>query len=162
MNRRGILRSAAAGFALTVLPRAGRSGDSGRPLITVIYDERHDDARAFAVHLRRQGVTSFPTRGDATALWYSGELQQNGGVIGGLTTWSDLVIARSCGREFGLRLVSQEPHDAGFCTTRYLNRVLALGMAPEQRDTIRPEPADRAGQLTAWLLTPRTVRATSN
>jgi hypothetical protein len=105
MNRRGMLRSAAAGVALTVLHRAAaKSGDPRQPPVTVIYDERHADARAFAEHLQRQGATTFATRGDASGLWYGGAPLRNGGAIAGLTTWSDFVIARSCAREFGLRL----------------------------------------------------------
>ena len=76
MNRRGMLRSASAGVALTVLPPWRRRPTiSAAPLIPVIYDERHADARAFAEHLQRQGAASFPTRGDATGLWYGGALR---------------------------------------------------------------------------------------
>ena len=127
MNRRGILRVASAGVALTVLRRAAAVEDSPRPLIAVIYDERHADARAFAEHLQRQGTASFATRGDATSLWYGEPSLRNAGTIAGLTAWSDLVIARSLGREFGMRLAFEKPHSPG---------------SPDQ--------------LFAWSLTPRT------
>jgi hypothetical protein len=123
-----MLRLTSAGIALTVLRRAAAAENSRCPLIAVIYDERHADARAFAEHLQRQGAASFATRGDATSLWYGDPSPRNAGTIAGLTTWSDLVIARSHGREFGMRLAFEKPHGPG-----------------------------SSDHLFAWLLTPRTV-----
>ena len=122
MNRRGILRSAAAGVSL-LLPHgrsvlaAALNARSGAAPMALIYDERHDDARALAAYFRARGTIPYPTRGDATGHWYGalGTLhRQHGGTVAGLTTWSDLVIARSRGRELGLRLVFERTYLRGF------------------------------------------------
>jgi hypothetical protein len=161
MNRRGVLRSAAASVALTVLRRAPAAGEGlARPFIAVIYDERHPEARTFAENLRRHGAAPFPTRGDATGLWYGGALRQNAGAIAGLTSWSDFVIARSCGREFGLRVVFEQPHDPGSDLSRYLDRVLFPVQADPARGARDKIESGRPGQLIAWLLMPRTSATT--
>jgi hypothetical protein len=125
VNRRDLLGLAVAGVALAI-PRLSMA--IGPRLMSVIYDERYPDARAFAEHYRIRGAASFPTRGDGTGLWYcdSGSvLRKKGRAVAGLTTYSDLVIARSCGRELGLRLAF--------------------------------EASDRPDHLVAWLLMPRTT-----
>jgi hypothetical protein len=137
MNRRDLLRSASAGVVLTALPGSlamALSGGPGRPT-TVIYDERFAKARAFAEHVRRRGTVVLPTRGDATGLWYSdpdSPLWQTSGAVAGVTTYPDLVIARSRGRELGLRLASEERLDA-----------------------IAPDAGEHRSQLLTWLLLPR-------
>jgi hypothetical protein len=107
VNRRDLLGVAFAGVALTVRHPSIAAMASGRWPMTVIYDERYGDACAFADHFRIQGAATLPTRGDGTGLWYGGSgniLRQKGTAVAGLTTYPDLVIARSCGRELGLRL----------------------------------------------------------
>jgi hypothetical protein len=147
VNRRGLLGVVSAGFALTVL----RPALSGSRPMTVIYDERYADARAFAAYFRAHGAAPLPTRGDATALWY-GALRQEGGAVAGLTAYPDLIIARSCGRELGLRLVFERPYQDRLADPPAL---LAAALS-------RPSPAAPSGRdassdhLVAWLLMPRT------
>ena len=141
-------------------------GDQGR--LTVIYDERYTDARAFADYLRTHGAATLPTRGDATRLWYGGARPRDGGTIAGLTTWSDLVIARSRGRELGLRLVFEGRHDGGFDRAGYEDHAGQVAREPNGparlfaeavtrvaagRDSI--EASGRWGHLVTWLLMPR-------
>jgi len=135
MTRRGLLRCLAAGFFPTVPGRpapvaAGVCENAAPPIVAVIYDERHRDAKVFAARLRRDGAVAFPAGGDSAGLWY-GELatllRRHGGRVAGLTSYADFVVARSCGREQALRLVFE-----------------ASCSAP-----------DRPGHLTRWLLEPR-------
>jgi hypothetical protein len=138
MNRRDMLRSASVGFALTMLPgplAMALSGDLRRST-TVIYDERYAEARAFAEHIARPGAVVLPTRGDATGLWYGGSNSSRGqiaGAVAGMTTYPDLVIARSRGRELGLRLAFEERLD-------------------------RWSAVERPSDLLVWLMLPRGAR----
>ena len=109
MNRRGFLKTS-VGLSAGLLHRPASAAASPR-IAAAIYDERFIRAQAFAKRLRRDGVILFATRGDASTLWYGALgtlLARQGGKIAGLTTWPDLVIARSCGRELGLRLAFEQ------------------------------------------------------
>jgi hypothetical protein len=111
MTRRGLLRaSATLGLAALGPAEAGASA-----VAAVLYDARFAEARALAARLGGLGVPAFATRGDAAGLWYGAlgaRLRRRPGWVAGVTTYPDLVIARSCGRELGLRLVCDEG-DAG-------------------------------------------------
>lgn len=107
MNRRSFLQVSAAGFSARLLKQPAAATPLRPQIVAAIYDERFHHAQTFAAKLRRDGAAVFATRGDASALWYGALgnlLGQQAGKIAGLTTWPDLVIARSCGRELGLRL----------------------------------------------------------
>ena len=160
MNRREVLQSAAAGIFLTVLGwSVARAGGRGR--LTMIYDERHDDACALAGYLRPHGAMTLPTRGDATELWYGGTLPRDGETIAGLTTWPDLVIARSRGREIGLRLAfGRRADDAGYedhadPIVREPVRLFAEALTRIAAGGDAIETPGRSGHLVAWLLLPR-------
>ena len=195
MNRRGVLRFAAVGLAVPLLRRsraaAAPHGDPVQQRMTVIYDERYRDARAFALHLGHHGAVAWRTRGDATGLWYGAPaslLRQSNGAVAGLTTHSDLVIARSCGRELGLRLVFERRYasllDRTFVAGQDFARhhADAVGLLAEALtrsvagdyvagdyvagdygaiETDGPVATDRSGHLVAWLLMPRTPPATA-
>jgi hypothetical protein len=162
VNRRGLLEFVSAGVALAVLRPPMAAALRGHWPMTVIYDERYGDARAFADYFRGHGTAPLPTRGDGTALWYGGSgaaLRQAGGAVAGLTAYSDLVIARSCGRELGLRLVFERLFVRDFDQTGYPNSGTAqsgpagLIVAALSRPSSAPDASDH---LVAWLLMPRT------
>lgn len=142
MNRREVLRSAALLALPPWPPVAARGGDPVR-LMTVIYDERYGEARAFARQAGRRGAVLLPTRGDATGLWYGGSgaaLGQMGGAVAGVTTYPDLVIARSRSRELGSRLAFEERLDRCF-------------------DATGTDAVAHPSHLLIWLLLPRRAGA---
>lgn len=120
MNRRDLLKRAGAAIipaailgsrlpAIGVWPEAGTSR-----IAAVVYDERHSDCRSFAEILARHGATPFPVNGDCGGLWHGAltrHLAGNRGNVAGLTTDSDFVVSRACGRELGLRAVYEGAHD---------------------------------------------------
>jgi hypothetical protein len=97
------------------LPAMGASWEPGFSRIAaVVYDERYSDCRSFADILVRHGATPFPVNGDCGRLWHGvmrEHLVRNRGNVAGLTTDSDFVVSRACGRELGLRLVYEGAHD---------------------------------------------------
>jgi hypothetical protein len=97
------------------LPVTGASWELGFSRIAaVVYDERYSDCRSFADILVRHGATPFPVNGDCGRLWHGTlreHLVRNRGNVAGLTTDSDFVVSRACGRELGLRLVYEGAHD---------------------------------------------------
>lgn len=120
MNRRDFLQASAVAFVPTMLAR--RSFGTPAPIVAAIYDVRFAEALAFADRLRRSGAIVYPSLGDAAALWYGDLgrcLREGGGRVAGLTAYPDLVIARSCGRELGLRLVA-ERREPGQTLTHWL------------------------------------------
>jgi len=87
-------------------PLAAIGGRQEPAIAAVVFDERHLASRAYAEALSRLGARSFATRGDAMVLWYGelGEfLRRSGGSVSGLTDYRQFVVARSVGRELGLR-----------------------------------------------------------
>lgn len=121
MNRRDLLKRAGA----AIIPAAILGSQlpwmvvSWKPRISriaaVVYDERYSDCRSFAGILVRHGATPFPVSGDCGRLWYGAlraHLAGNRGNVAGLTTDSDFVVSRACGRELGLGLVYEGAHDS--------------------------------------------------
>jgi hypothetical protein len=171
MNRRGMLRASASGLSLilscrvqardvtlnAVFAEKAVAVASGSVLPTaIVYDERYDEARAFAARVGPHVVALYPTRGDATDFWYGALrilLRQQGGAVAGLTTYSDLVIARSCGRESGLRLVFERNYRGG------VDMVAPTGggfdLLVGATVSLGSNKPARASELTAWLLQPR-------
>jgi hypothetical protein len=94
----------------------GASSELGISRIAaVVYDERYSDCRSFADILAGRGATPFPVNGDCGRLWHGAlreHLLANRGNVAGLTTDSDFVVSRVCGRELGLRLVYEGAHDS--------------------------------------------------
>ncbi len=94
---------------------AGTFGPAPKRITAVVYDERYTDCKIFADLLARQGTVVFPTSGDAASVWYGplrAHLAQYGGHIAGLTTDSDFVVSRDCGRELNLRMLYEGSHDS--------------------------------------------------
>lgn len=121
MNRRDLLKRAGAAIIPAAilgsrLPAMGASWEPGTSRITaVVYDERYSDCRSFAEILARHGAIPFPVNGDCGRLWHGAlreHLVRNRGNVAGLTTDSDFVVSRACGRELGLRLVYEGAHDS--------------------------------------------------
>ena len=84
-------------------------------IAAVVYDERYSDCRLFADILMRHGATPFSVSGDCGRLWHGTlreHLADNPGSVAGLTTDSDFVVSRACGRELGLRLAYEGAHDS--------------------------------------------------
>jgi hypothetical protein len=84
-------------------------------IAAVVYDERYSDCRSFADILVRHGATPFPVNRDCGRLWHGTlreHLVRNPGNVAGLTTDSDFVVSRACGRELGLGLVYEGAHDS--------------------------------------------------
>jgi hypothetical protein len=98
------------------LPAVGASWEPGiLRIAAIVYDERYSDSRSFADILLRHGATPFPVNGDCGRLWHAAlteHLVGNRGSVAGLTTDSDFVVSRACGRELGLRLVYEGAHDS--------------------------------------------------
>ena len=127
MTRRDFLQASAVAFVPTMLAR--QSFGMPAPIVAAIYDVRFAEAWAFADHLRWSGAIVYPSHGDASALWYGdfGKcFRKRGGRVAGLTAYPDLVIARSCGRELGLRLVT-ENREPGQTLTHWLLEPRSLG-----------------------------------
>jgi hypothetical protein len=111
MNRRDFIVSAVAGSTLMELGRRPADADT-IPVLTVIYDERFAEARAYAAAIRPLGAALFATRGDTGALWYGpvgARIRRLGGCVAGMTTYADFVLAKGCGRELGLRPTQASP-----------------------------------------------------
>jgi hypothetical protein len=118
MNRRELLKGAAmipAALLGSRLPAMTSSQKSGTPPITaVVYDERYSDCQVFAEALARCGARLFPTNSDCAWLWYGtirNHLAQLRGRVAGLTTDSDFMVSRMCGRELGLGVAYEGAHD---------------------------------------------------
>jgi len=130
-------------------------------MAAVLYDERFRDAREFAAALERKGTIAFPIRGSSAGLWY-GELREllrrRTGKVAGMSTSTDLMIAVSCGRESGLRLLFEGAHDSrgtGYVAHRY--RMLgAAGLLGRLARESAPRPAELARFL---MCMDETVRA---
>jgi hypothetical protein len=118
MKRRDFLKAAVtpAVVAATEWCAAAEALRAGPFEITaVLYDDRYADCRAFAKALERHGATSFATvGGDAASVWYGGlraSLMRSGGRVAGMTTDSDWMVSRACGRERGLGMAYEGSHD---------------------------------------------------
>ena len=133
---------------------------SVQPIIAVIYDARYADARAFAAALQPRGATLVSTRGDSAGIWYGDfgrHIRHSRGLVAGLTTYADLVIAQGCCREFGLRLVYEGAHDARG-SDRVAHRYRQAGAkSGTAGDAIGPRSPDHPGYLVSWLLAPTAV-----
>jgi hypothetical protein len=196
MNRRAFCRFAVTGIGFMAiagrsLAAAARRENATAPILAVIYDERYAEAREFAATLGRGGAIEFPIRGSSACHWY-GELAallgRHRGRVAGLSTYADLLIARSRGRELGLKPVFEGMHDArgtklvahryrmsgAADLARKLARKPALqpselgqflnridGKGNEDWRTVEaagPRSLDHPGFLTTWLLGPRALR----
>jgi hypothetical protein len=118
MNRRDFLKGAAVVPAAVLRVRlsavAGTFGSAPAQIRAVMYDERYADCGVFADLLACQGAVAFSTSGDAASLWYGplrAHLARYGGHIAGLTTDSDFVVSRDCGRELSFRTLYEGAHD---------------------------------------------------
>ena len=121
MNRRDLLKRAGAAIIPAAilglrLPAMGARWQPGTSRIAaVVYDERYSDCRSFAEVLARRGATPFPVNGNCGRLWHSAlteHLAGNHGSVAGLTTDSDFVVSRICGRELGLPVAYEGTHDS--------------------------------------------------
>jgi hypothetical protein len=120
VNRRDLLKRAGAAIIPAAilgsrLPALGTSREPGISRIkAVVYDERYSDCRSFANILVRHGATPFPVKGDCGQLWHGAlteHFARNGGNVAGLTTDSDFVVSRACGRELGFGAAFEGTHD---------------------------------------------------
>src|SRR5579859_6719679 len=92
-----------------ISPRSGISR-----IGAVVYEERYADCRTFADILARRGAVPFAVNGDCGKLWHRAlreHLAGNGGSVAGLTSDSDSVVSRICGKELGLGATYEGAHD---------------------------------------------------
>ena len=117
-------------------------------IAAVVYDERYSDCRSFADILVGHGATPFPVNGDCGQLWYGAlreHLVRSRGRVAGLTTDSDFVVSRACGRELGLRLTYEGAHDSRGSS----NVTHRLRSTPYQREIV----AALGGDDASWAET---------
>ena len=102
LSRRSLLTSllfaAAAGSAVAAGPRRGR------PASLLVYDSRWPQSRALCGRLAEHAVD---VAHEHAHRWQSLRTVPAGGTIIGLTSWSDLVLARTLLQERGRRLRSE-------------------------------------------------------
>lgn len=129
MIRRDFLKRAALAPAAVLGARLSFVADAfgRRParVGAVVFDERYSDCRIFADALAREGAVAFATGGNSAKVWYGplrAHLARYGGAVAGLTTDSDFVVSRGCGRELGLELMYEGRHDARE-STRVVHRL---------------------------------------
>jgi hypothetical protein len=191
MNRRDFCVLAATGLGMNaingVLPTvSGSRKDAASQIIAVVHDERFGDAREFADHLRKNGAIEFSIGNCSAAIWYGRLgtlLRRRRGMVAGMSTYADLLIAKDCGREMGFQLVFEGVHDARgsdhvahFYRTRALHLthqfagysalmpsdlaecLIHIGTQGWQGwigfEAIGPRRTDHPGYLTSWLLAP--------
>ena len=118
MIRRDFLKRAALAPAAVLGARLSFAADAlgRRParVGAVVFDERYSDCRIFADALAREGAVAFATGGNSANVWYGplrAHLARYGGAVAGLTTDSDFVVSRGCGRELGLEMIFEGAHD---------------------------------------------------
>ncbi|HKV06356.1 MAG TPA: twin-arginine translocation signal domain-containing protein [Candidatus Acidoferrales bacterium] len=127
MNRRDFLKGAGAAIVPAAIPATIWESQSqpdlpsrqvqtpgSPPIAAVVFDERYADCKIFAAALVARGAIAFPAKGDSAQLWYGSlgaHLARSGGRVAGLTSDSDFVVARACGRELGLQVIYEGAHD---------------------------------------------------
>ncbi len=152
MNRRDLLKRAGAAIIPAAilgsrLPALGISRLGTSRIKAVVYDERYSDCRSFADILVQHGATPFPVNGDCGRLWHGAlreHLVGSRGSVAGLTTDSDFVVSRGCGRELGFGATYEGTHDCrgSNCVTHYL-----------QSDAYQQEIAALASEDASWAET---------
>jgi hypothetical protein len=184
MNRREfvqstVVASAALGMGSLSSQAAASVSASG---VSVVFDPRYSDARAFSQTFERLGASSFAVGPvDVVALWRSHLRVMRPRAIAGLTTHSDLEVVRECASEIGLKLQCEIFHDSrGRETVQH--RITRGGSATLIRQLARsgaawpaalasvmtdgssewatisapvlsaPKAADHPGTLVSWLL----------
>jgi hypothetical protein len=123
-------------------------------IAAVVYNERYSDCRSFADILVRSGVTPFPVNGDCGRLWHSAlreHLAQNRGGVAGLTTDSDSVVSRMCGRELGFGAAHEGAHD-GRGSNDLTHRLQSSAYQHEIAAALRNDGASWAESLAQSLL----------
>ena len=139
MRRREFLKGVAiipAGVTAAYWSAADETRDhreKSARISAVLFDERYADCRAFADVLAQHGAVAFPTPGDAVSVWYTAlrrHLLRHGGSVAGMTTDSDLVSSRECGRELKLEIVYEGSHD-GRASDRLVHRLHGNGVERE-------------------------------
>jgi hypothetical protein len=184
MNRREFVQSAmiaGAAFGMGPLSSVAAPGVSAAG-VSVIFDPRYSDARAFSQTFHELGASTFAVGPvDVVALWRSQLLALRPRAIVGLTTHSDLELVRGCANEIGLKLQCEIFHDSrGRSTvehriTRGGSAALIRGLAasgtawPAALASVMsegssewaskpapllsaPKAADHPGTLVSWLL----------
>jgi len=133
MNRRDFLKGAAMAPAAVLGARlsavASAFGPARMRVQAVVFDERYSGCRIFADALAREGAVVFAAGGDSASVWYGplrARLARYGGAVAGLTTESDFVVSRGCGRELGLESMYEGTHDARELT-RVVHRLTSRG-----------------------------------
>jgi hypothetical protein len=160
VNRRDLLKRAGAAIIPAAilgsrLPAMGASWAPGTsPIAAVMYDERYSDCRSFADILVRRGATPFPVNGDCGRLWHGAlreHLVGNRGNVAGLTTDSDFVVSRACGKELGLGLVYEGAHDSRG-SSNLTHRLRSVAYQREIATAIGGDGASWAEALAQLLL----------
>jgi hypothetical protein len=118
MNRRNFLKGAAFAPAAVAALKWPTMGETITPrnnrITAVVFDERYIDCTVFSEVLARLGAAAFPTCGDAAIVWYGRLrklLERHGGSVAGMTTESDRMVSRACGRELNMRMTYEASHD---------------------------------------------------
>jgi hypothetical protein len=158
-DRRAFCQSFGAGFASGPSREYWFVDQRQQPADIVLYDRRYLYSQAFAELLSRTGILKIPLF--ATSIGTSplvGRMLLRGVIRGvaGLTTYADFVIARSIGREIGLRSVFEETFD----TRRpILQTDLASSQSTQKGHAstglfgaAHPSPRGHPSFLICWLL----------
>jgi hypothetical protein len=123
-------------------------------IAAVVYDERYSDCQLFADVLVRQGATPFPVNGDCGRLWHGvlrEHLAEDRGSVAGLTTDSDSVVSRMCGRELGFGAAYEGTHD-GRGSNYLTHRLRGCVYEHEIAAALGDEPASWAESVAQLLL----------
>lgn len=101
---------AAAGSWVLRPARAMAARETGQPLktsLTIVFDERRADSRAFALRARMAGACIVPLNDDIGALWFRTLLPAAGSgrsALGGLTTHADAFLIARFASGIGMRM----------------------------------------------------------
>ena len=155
MRRRELLKRAGAAIVPAVIlgshfPALVSSWERGTSRITaVVYDERYSDCQLFADIAVGHGATAFPVNGDCARLWFGtlrDHVVRRGGCVAGLTTDSDFVVSRMCGRELGLGVAYEGGHD-GRGSISISHCLRSSGRERNFANVLRSDDARWAGNL---------------
>ena len=118
VDRRSVLKlgaaSAAGALAGIPAPSLGAAWvDAASPLYRAVFDERFDEAVAFADELRRRGVVVSSIGSDLAAVWYGdlhARLVRVRAPIAGLTDRATLFCLEELARSAGMRVLYRVDH----------------------------------------------------
>jgi hypothetical protein len=157
MTRRGVLTGAAAIAAVTALPQFLHPARRVRTAIAhVVVDERLPQSATFAGGIVGSHQHAISALDDLCSRWYRQlrrEVLATLGPVGGLTTWMDYEVMRSCAAEIGYARVFHAEHvpGRGFLEHQVTAHPQVLMLA---RRLVTPVDHMR---LVTWVFSPRSI-----